>query len=245
MGQPVFFKFLNNAFNETMDISYLLTEYSERHKVFIKTREPQGIDRIDLRELRLSMETVGNRDDVVGKLPLPSPYRMPYNYEMINSCLHNGRRIFFFLMTVKMNVKVFVSDYAFNDWVGDQNWNRRTVHYPTLTQDIKKAHETDDELKTQLNWTYNYYGVPQGPALTWILVFPFSHFYCPKIKDAPLKDSSHIALPYDWLGLNVDSENENVNSNKFITKVIPNTLVPFYESYYNANCSYFLPMLLK
>ena len=222
LGTNGFFQFFQNAFSQKLEKNKLINEYTQVHKEMNVTN-PRDIDRIDLPALCQTMINLK-------RLPVPPRTPMSYNYSIINSSQHNGTKILFFLLKVKMNVKIFVSDEEYNNYSLNTNWNKNIIYYPALIQDHGRSQDTKEQLQHQLNWVQDFYGVPQGPALSWLLIFPNSHFYCSKSKASLEKDSKHLPLPYEWLGLGENSANE-VCSDKFVSKVINNTLVPFYECY--------------
>ena len=192
-----------------------------------------GIDKIDLHCLHFAMRNVGN-------VPLPPVEREIYDYKKITNNGGDGRLVMFFIMKVKLNVKIFKTDEEYTSYFykmresPERNIDR--IHYPVLIEHPKERCSLKD-LKNKLNWYFIKYHVPQGPALTWIMVFPGSHFFCLKFKE---KGGNYVPLPYKWLGLNEDSVKENANTESFITQVISNTIVPFYACVYFTNPSFLI-----
>ena len=188
-----------------------------------------GIDKVDLYCLSRTMKDIGN-------VPIPPVNREIYDYQVFTNMEKDMRKILFFFMKVKLNVKIFENDTLFRDYVNKTMFDIKKVHYPAMVQDAYFDDCSIKELRKQLNWMGERYHLPQGPALSWIMVFPPTHFYCIKFKD---DEKKYIPLPYEWLGLNENSTTENDKTESFITQVINETIVPFYAYVYFTNASYF------
>ena len=159
-----------------------------------------GIDKIHCRLLHKSMRNMLT-------VPFPNEYVQQFNINMMlpnHTEYYQGRwrRVLFLFMKVRLNVKIISTQAAFDEYKAGQNFNKLTIQHPVLL-----ACDLND-VTHKLDWVQDYKGILQGPALTWLMVFPNSHFYYVNSKFG----WDFLPLPYDWLGFDME--------NQCITKIL-------------------------
>ena len=85
-----------------------------------------GIDKVDLYCLRFAVK-------YVGKVPVPPVKREIYDYERICSMEGDGRKILFFIMKVKLNVKICKTDEDYTAHVNKmKNYEKTLIKFIIL-----------------------------------------------------------------------------------------------------------------